>query len=132
MFIVAAGPGSAAGPVGTIIGGLIDLGVIFGGLFGLFGGGSSQPKFSTTVFDVSPVQTVTNAAVADSAPALITHGTSDNGPSTGAWPYTSRLQKGGALISDMRQLVRAWSDAPAQEGRAPGPVAGPTDRLVTP
>jgi len=43
MFIEAAGPGSAAGPVGTIIGGLIDLGELFAG-FELFGGdGASRP-----------------------------------------------------------------------------------------
>ena len=27
------------------------------------------------------------------------------------WIYTTRLQKGGALLEDMRQLVRAWGDA---------------------
>ena len=57
LFIEAAGPGSAAGPIGTIIGGLIDLGELLGALFGLFGGGSSQPTFSTTVWDWSPIQT---------------------------------------------------------------------------
>lgn len=31
------------------------------------------------------------------------------------WPYTSRLQKGGALLEDMRMLVRAWSHEPAEE-----------------
>jgi len=31
-----------------------------------------------------------------------------------AWPYTSRLQKGGALLEDMRQLVRHWSEDPAK------------------
>ena len=31
-----------------------------------------------------------------------------------AWVYTTRLQKGGALLEDMRQLVRLWSDAPAR------------------
>lgn len=30
----------------------------------------------------------------------------------GPWIYTTRLQKGGALLDDMRQLVRTWSDAP--------------------
>jgi hypothetical protein len=39
MFVEAAGPGSTLGPVGTIIGGLIDLGELFGALFGLFGDG---------------------------------------------------------------------------------------------
>ena len=24
------------------------------------------------------------------------------------WAYTTRLQKGGALLDDMRQLVRPW------------------------
>lgn len=43
MFIEAAGPLSAAGPVGTIVGGLIDLGEVFGALFGLFGGGGGSP-----------------------------------------------------------------------------------------
>ena len=28
------------------------------------------------------------------------------------WIYTTRLQKGGALLDDMRQLVRTWGDAP--------------------
>lgn len=42
-FIEAAGPLSAAGPVGTIVGGLIDLGELFGALFGLFGGGGGSP-----------------------------------------------------------------------------------------
>ena len=32
-------------------------------------------------------------------------------PSTPA-PYTTRLQKGGALVADMRALLLAWSDAP--------------------
>ena len=58
MFIEAAGPGSAAGPAGTIIGGLIDLGEVLGALFGLFGGGGSDPTFSTTVWS-NPVQTTT-------------------------------------------------------------------------
>ncbi len=31
------------------------------------------------------------------------------------WKYTSKLQKGGALLEDMRQLVRAWQDGPAQD-----------------
>lgn len=37
-----------------------------------------------------------------------------------AWPYTSRLQKGGALLEDMRQLVRHWSDDPARAQRDAG------------
>jgi len=39
---------------------------------------------------------------------------------TAAWPYTSRLQKGGALLEDMRQLVRHWSDDPARAQRDAG------------
>jgi hypothetical protein len=30
------------------------------------------------------------------------------------WIYTTRLQKGGALLDDMRQLVRTWSEASAE------------------
>jgi len=33
------------------------------------------------------------------------------------WIYTTRLQKGGALFDDMRQLVRSWRDAPADPQR---------------
>ena len=36
------------------------------------------------------------------------------------WIYTTRLQKGGALVDDMRQLVRAWRDAPLQPQRDSG------------
>ena len=32
--------------------------------------------------------------------------------------YTSRIQKGGALLDEMRQLVLLWSDAPVAENRA--------------
>jgi hypothetical protein len=32
-----------------------------------------------------------------------------------SWPYTTRLQKGGALLEESRALVRAWRDAPAKE-----------------
>jgi hypothetical protein len=32
--------------------------------------------------------------------------------------YTSRIQKGGALLEEMRQLVLLWSDAPVAENRA--------------
>jgi hypothetical protein len=39
---------------------------------------------------------------------------------TAAWTYTSRLQKGGALLEDMRQLVRHWSDDPARAQRDAG------------
>lgn len=39
---------------------------------------------------------------------------------TTAWPYTSRLQKGGALLEDMRQLVRHWSEDPARAQRDAG------------
>ena len=28
-------------------------------------------------------------------------------------PYNTRLQKGGALLDDMRLLVRQWSEVPA-------------------
>jgi len=37
-----------------------------------------------------------------------------------AWPYTSRLQKGGALLEDMRQLVHHWSDDSARAQRDAG------------
>lgn len=43
-----------------------------------------------------------------------------NKPKVRPWPYTTRLQKGGALLDDMRQLVREWSDAPAAELRESG------------
>ena len=33
------------------------------------------------------------------------------------WIYTTRLQKGGALLNEMRSLVRIWSDVPAAELR---------------
>lgn len=32
--------------------------------------------------------------------------------------YTSRIQKGGALIEEMRELVRLWTDAPLTENKA--------------
>lgn len=32
--------------------------------------------------------------------------------------YTSRIQKGGALFDEMRQLVRIWTDAPLAENKA--------------
>ncbi len=32
------------------------------------------------------------------------------GETSAPWIYTTRLQKGGALIEDMRQLVRLWGD----------------------
>ena len=32
--------------------------------------------------------------------------------------YTSRIQKGGALIEEMRELVRLWTDAPLAENKA--------------
>lgn len=38
--------------------------------------------------------------------------TSKNPTRTAPWIYTTRLQKGGALLDDMRQLVRLWKDAP--------------------
>ena len=38
----------------------------------------------------------------------------------GPWIYKTRLQKGGALLDDMRQLVRTWSDAPVAEQRDSG------------
>jgi bacteriophage exclusion system BrxA-like protein len=34
------------------------------------------------------------------------------GETSAPWIYTTRLQKGGALLDDMRQLVRTWSKAP--------------------
>lgn len=37
-----------------------------------------------------------------------------------AWPYTSRLQKGGALLEDMRQLVRQWNEGPVDAQREAG------------
>lgn len=39
---------------------------------------------------------------------------------TAAWRYTSRLQKGGALLEDMRQLVRHWSEEAARAQRDAG------------
>lgn len=36
------------------------------------------------------------------------------------WGYTTRLQKGGALLEDMRQLVRSWDDAPPEAQRERG------------
>lgn len=36
------------------------------------------------------------------------------------WIYRTRLQKGGALFDEMRQLVRTWSDAPAKAQRDTG------------
>src|ERR1035437_7228716 len=38
----------------------------------------------------------------------------------GPWIYTTTLQKGGALLDDMRQLVRSWSDAPEAAQRESG------------
>jgi hypothetical protein len=38
----------------------------------------------------------------------------------GPWIYTTRLQKGGALLDDMRQLVRTWSDGPVAAQRDSG------------
>jgi hypothetical protein len=32
--------------------------------------------------------------------------------------YTSRIQKGGALIEEMPELVRLWTDAPLAENKA--------------
>jgi hypothetical protein len=32
--------------------------------------------------------------------------------------YTGRIQKGGALIEEMRELVRLWPDAPLAENKA--------------
>jgi hypothetical protein len=37
-----------------------------------------------------------------------------------AWPYTSRLQKGGALLEDMRQLVRHWNEDAVRAQRDAG------------
>lgn len=37
-----------------------------------------------------------------------------------SWKYTTRLQKGGALLEDMRELVRTWQDAPPELQRAAG------------
>lgn len=37
-----------------------------------------------------------------------------------SWKYTTRLQKGGALLEDMRGLVRTWQDAPPDSQRAAG------------
>lgn len=36
------------------------------------------------------------------------------------WKYTSRLQKGGALLEDMRELVRTWQDGPLEDQRQAG------------
>jgi len=51
---------------------------------------------------------------------MISRGTTETRQRPGRWVYTSRLQKGGALLSDMRQLVRTWSDAPVDEQRDSG------------
>lgn len=32
--------------------------------------------------------------------------------------YTSRIQKGGALFEEMRELVRIWTDAPLERNKA--------------
>jgi hypothetical protein len=32
--------------------------------------------------------------------------------------YTSRIQKGGALLEEMRQLVRIWNDGPLDQTKA--------------
>jgi Putative inner membrane protein (DUF1819) len=34
-----------------------------------------------------------------------------------SWPYTTRLQKGGALLEETRAIVRVWSEAPTEELR---------------
>jgi hypothetical protein len=49
-----------------------------------------------------------------------THGLVETELKATAWPYTSRLQKGGALLEDMRQLVRHWSEDPASAQRDAG------------
>jgi len=36
--------------------------------------------------------------------------------------YTTRIQKGGALLDEMPQLVRSWWEAPVSEQREPGKV----------
>jgi hypothetical protein len=36
----------------------------------------------------------------------------------GASRYTSRIQKGGALLNEMRQLVQVWTDSPLDEVRS--------------
>ena len=51
---------------------------------------------------------------------MTAEGTDPRSTSPGPWIYTTRLQKGGALIADMRQLVRAWSDAPVAAQRESG------------
>jgi hypothetical protein len=51
---------------------------------------------------------------------MTSHGTRKAGAMPSSWPYTTRLQKGGALLNDMRQLVRVWKDAPVQEQRDSG------------
>lgn len=39
-----------------------------------------------------------------------TRGSAEPEQQVACWSYTSRLQKGGALLEDMRQLVRHWSE----------------------
>lgn len=43
---------------------------------------------------------------------MTTRGRTGIGETSAPWIYTTRLQKGGALLEDMRQLVRTWSKAP--------------------
>ncbi|MDA0204177.1 MAG: DUF1819 family protein [Acidobacteria bacterium] len=38
--------------------------------------------------------------------------------STSPSRYTSRIQKGGAMLEEMRQLVRMWTDAPLDTNKA--------------
>ncbi len=47
-------------------------------------------------------------------------GTSKADAKPSPWIYTTRLQKGGALFDDMRELVRVWYDAPAKAQRDSG------------
>jgi Putative inner membrane protein (DUF1819) len=51
---------------------------------------------------------------------MTSRGTSKANARPSPWIYTTRLQKGGALFDDMRQLVRTWSDAPVGTQRDSG------------
>jgi hypothetical protein len=53
----------------------------------------------------------------EETPEVTRQATPKPGTGSKAWIYTTRLQKGGALLEEMRQLVQLWSDAPAGQLR---------------
>ena len=63
--------GSGGGPIGTIVGGLIDLGLLFGDLFGGSGGSPPKPDWSTTVWGTSQTQTTQVSGAGSAADAGI-------------------------------------------------------------